>query len=162
MKKILSIFLALTILVLTFVMPVSAHSSESDEYITFTTSNSRIESDGSFHFYFRTKVTSDYFIADSSQITLMTQAHLYAQDGTGNTYTTTKVSFIVTLHQKVWYGSKAIMSYIAYPDDVYGGLTINVTEGKKYYFELVSQTDLDSTKYYIEGTGLVTPITVVD
>lgn len=162
MKKIISILLSSIIFVLTLVMPVSANLSESDEYIRFETSNSRIESDGSFHFYFRTKVTSDYFTADTSQITLMTQAHLYAQDGTGNTYTTKDVSFIVTLHQKVWYGSKAIMSYIAYPDDIYGGLTINVTQGKKYYFELVCQTNLDSTRYYIEGTGMVTPVTLVD
>ena len=87
MKKIISILLSSIIFVLTLVMPVSANLSESDEYIRFETSNSRIESDGSFHFYFRTKVTSDYFTADTSQITLMTQAHLYAQDGTGNTYT---------------------------------------------------------------------------
>ena len=162
MKKFISIFLSSLIFMMCCIVPIGASDASYDEYIQFTSSNARMESDGSFHFYFRTRVTSDYFTADSSTMTVTTQAHLFAQDGTKETFVTSDVSFRLTLYKKNFIGKSKVMSYIAYTDNIYGGVEVEVEKGKKYFLELECLNNLDSTKYYIEGIGLVTPVTLVD
>jgi len=160
-KKSSCIILSIFILVLSATMPLYAVNSDNG-YITFTNPHSRMDEYGDFTFSVGTMLKSDYFIADSNTLTLVTQAQIENQTVMGNgPYNDDSISFRVTLYKKNFIGHSTVDSYVGYADNIRGGKQFTVKEGKTYYFTMSVLTNIP-VQYSIVGSGSVYPITLAN
>lgn len=132
---------------------------ENIEYIKFVNNPlARMNSDGTFEFQFTTRVISDKFTANASQIGIITEAYLGTPIGNGQyNYEEDDIAFTMTLKTA---SGKVVGKYTGYCNGVRGGRTFNVTQGNVYYIELATTADLAPQVKYIMGDGVVTNITV--
>ena len=154
-KKAVSLLLCLAVILCIPMNAFATGASDPDEYIEFVPGEARMSSDGSFTFNIRQYVTSGAFIANSSSIQINTRA--YISRG-GSTYTDSSVSFILTLYNS---SGSEVGSYRGYADGVYGGRSFSVTSGQRYYFRITVNTSSLGSSEYLNGSGRVSPVTVV-
>ena len=166
LKKLICVFLCcvmvLGINVNVFAAVDTYETEEVDnvEYIKFVSNPlARMNSDGTFEFQFTSRVISDKFTANASQIGIITEAYLGTPIGNGQ-YSYEKdsnISFTMTLKTS---SGNVVWKYIGYCNGVRGGYTFNVTKGNVYYIELATASDLAPRVKYIMGDGVVTNVTV--
>lgn len=171
MKK----FLKLLLLTFTVVSLVScltaatyAHEIDHkcDDYFAFTpfgSGNERMDSNGNFELYFHYRLQSDTFIAEDTTVTLKTYIHLFklgAEDGIYDIYDIPK-EYSVTVY-KVGLISTPVGSYVGYSDGEEGRIILsNMDKGKKYFFVIMpTDPNFSQSRYYMKGTGNVSPISL--
>lgn len=135
---------------------------EPQDYITFTPSQSRMESDGSFEFELHARLESGKFKANGTEITIQTACVIKLYDGTGREYTDSSEKFMVTLYRSGFIPT-AVGSYVGNADNIYGGLTFtNIKQGKKYYFVIAPvDPNFSLSPKYLKGYGRVYDVTVL-
>lgn len=129
-------------------------NGRSHDYFAFVSGDSKMQSDGSFTFYMRNYIHSEYFTANSSSVTIYTCANIY-KESTYSSYTDPNVSFTLRFYAN---GSLS-GSYTGYADGIYGGLTFNVNQYDSCYFTITVNSTLPNS-CYLNGYGKVYRVTV--
>ena len=131
------------------------------EYIIFHSPQERIDSDGSFSFYFHQVIQSDSVVATSNYLEIRVNAKLY-NVATG-TYTTNGSEFFtITLKKDGWLFDSTVGTLQARTNgsDFKADFT-GIDSGSKYYFVLTPVNEnLGMTSYYISGSGTISPVTL--
>lgn len=170
MKKIFSIIVAILSLYMLVTTSISAsavaENTDTIEFFEFTESNTRMESNGSFEFRVKLRLTSDLFYATSDTLRIDTAAWIYNQamdeygaDPDEVRYADSNITFTVTLYDAGFFGGE-VASYVGRCDEIYGGRTFSVEEGHRYYIEIVPNCDFYGTPRFVEGYGRVSPISL--
>ena len=157
---ILSLVMSVIMLVACTVTVCSAENNIEDlpeGNFTFvpTDPRERINSDGSFTFYFRHSLTSGKFTANSNTVRIDTGARVYDL-ATDSYYDDSNALFTVSLYKS---NGVRVGRYLASADNAYGGISYPVTKGSTYYLYFEIQSDFTGTGKYISGWGKISPVT---
>lgn len=154
--KIKSLLMLLLSLVISLNFVSFAFASSNDEYIKFNNNpNTRMDSDGNFDFQIRSSVKSDTFTADSDEITINISGEVW--DSQNKVWVKTSDTFSVTLYTSL--GFKVGDTFTVNCNGRSVSKSFDVTEGKKYYFQITANKSYSGTAYYIIGDGCVSPVT---
>lgn len=162
--KVFAMMLAVIMMMTTYSASAFAEGvtdeTESD-YIIFTSSPTRMASDGTFEFTFNKVLQSNYFIVNSTSVTINTRACVYDKV-TGAWFNDASQKFYLKLYHKGTNISEYVGGYYGCANDVYGGVTFNnLKKGDKYFFQLTTDEALKDSRYAIKGSGKVSPVTVL-
>lgn len=157
LRKIITVILCFVMLLQVPVMAQAAENPSTGEYITFTTGNERIKSDGSFTFGVSSEMMSGHFTADKTSIKISSKCKKFNVN-TGSSVSTTAKKYTLTLY-KMGTG-KAVGSYTGYANNTSASKTFKVDEGAEYYFTITCSPEL-SFPERLSGSGKVTNVTPV-
>lgn len=164
-RRAVAAFLSAVFMILAY-CPVAFATNDSEVpgdsgYITFTTPTTRMESNGDFTFKFCYALTSDSFRANSTSITIETEAYIYHRETQEITTDSSKKFHLILYHDGIL--DKAVGGYYGYADGIYGGLTFNnLKKGDKYYFILYPDDgNMSLGPYMFTGSGKVSGVTVL-
>ena len=127
----------------------------SDEYVSFTTDNRRIASDGTFEFNVRAERRSENdFIVGGNSITISAKCRKYNVN-TGHPVEDDTKQFTVTLYKSS--SNEEIGSFDGFADDETYKKTFTVEKGQQYYIIVTCSPTL-TMPYSLKGTGKVSKI----
>lgn len=157
LRRIITVILCFVMLLQVPVIAQAAENPSTGEYITFTTGNERIKSDGSFTFGVSSEMMSGHFTADKTSIKISSKCKKFNVN-TGSSVSTTAKKYTLTLY-KMGTG-KAVGSYTGYANNTSASKTFKVDEGAEYYFTITCSPEL-SFPERLSGSGKVTNVTPV-
>lgn len=157
LRRIITVILCFVMLLQVPVIAQAAENPSTGEYITFTTGNERIKSDGSFTFGVSSEMMSGHFTADKTSIKISSKCKKFNVN-TGSSVSTTAKKYTLTLY-KMGTG-KAVGSYTGYANDKNASKTFTVEKDAEYYFTITCSPEL-SFPERLSGSGKVTNVTPV-
>lgn len=158
-RKIISSILCVVILA-SFPLVTRASEIENDhrdvsEYITFTTGNERINSDGTFTFNVRSDMRSGTFTANKNTITIYTKCRLFNVN-TGSVTKSESSQYTLTLYDK---DGNEVGSYTGSANNKKMTQKFSVEKEQDYYF-VITCNPKHTMPYSLNGTGKVSNVTV--
>ena len=157
LRKIITVILCFIMLLQVPIIAQATENPSTGEYITFTTGNERIKSDGSFTFGVSTEMMSGHFTADSASMKISSKCKKFNVN-TGSSVSTKSYEYTLTLY-KMGSGT-AVGSYTGYANNTSASKTFKVDEGAEYYFTITCSPELRFPER-LSGSGKVTNVTPV-
>lgn len=157
LRRIITVILCFIMLLQVPIIAQATENPSTGEYITFTTGNERIKSDGSFTFGVSSEMMSGHFTADKTSIKISSKCKKFNVN-TGSSVSTTAYQYTLTLYKKGT--GKAVGSYTGYANNKNASKSFTVEEGAEYYFTIACSPELTFPER-LSGSGKVTNVTPV-